>query len=218
MGLRTLAQFRDSLEFNLGNRGLGKDQLNLWINDGLLDITSSVDFRALEDKIELTFNGSSSAPIPDNVVNVRFVQDISSHRLLTPLPEVEMLRRPLGVPSHWSRFGNTIRVNSVIFDSENPQLHAYVRIEHPLLEGDTDTTVLPQMWDIAVAYLATHHGFLSLGEGELSVVWLSRAINYIQTRMTDEDLESSLSGTAMVNASGMRALMARLQNLQNSEV
>lgn len=220
MGQRTLKQFREILEFNLGNRGLDAPQLDLWINDGLLDLTSSVDFRNLENAIELKFNSTSTATIPDHVVNIRFIQDASRRKLLDPLPEVEFLRRPLlDYPTHWSRFGTDIRVNAIVRDDigDDPDvIVAFVREEHPLLVDDEDKTKLPQAWDLAITYLSTHHGFLVLGEEELSAVWLSRAISYIQSRMTDEDMESSLSGTALINASGMRALMTRLQNLQQT--
>jgi hypothetical protein len=218
MGLMTLADFREDLQSALGERGYANARLDRWINFGYLDLTGAVEFEVLADDEEIdTANGQNYIATPDNALIVTAVRDNDNDNILAWIPKTEYLRRlqaTSGDPTHWTRHKDTILLHPVpdavialgVYTIEPPAILALV----------SDTTVLPDTWDPAVFQLSVHHALLATADEQRAVAWLSRAIAYIGSRITESDYHGSREGLGASIPRGMEALQARLEQLQGA--
>ena len=85
-----------------------------------------------------------------------------------------------------------------------------------MFANSASKTVIPDSWDVAVWMMSVHYGLLALGEDNRSMAWLSRAITYIQSRMTEGDLQATASGLGASLPAGMQSLLNRLQSGQGT--
>ena len=83
-----------------------------------------------------------------------------------------------------------------------------------ILSSSGAKTVLADIWDPAVFLLAVHHGLLALGEEQRSASWLGRAISYIQSKVTEQDIQAVTPGLDPSLPIGLSALQNRLTEAQ----
>lgn len=199
MGLMTLADFRGELSAVTGGRAnIGDPRIDLWINFGYFDVTGAVEFDELEDELEVTTTSSvDSVNLPSTVRSVYGVRGPSG--LLQWVTKHEWMRlfgAASAEPTKWTRIGNEIKLSPT--PNALYSLIAFTKVDADKLEADTDVTVLPRTWDMAVHYLAVSHAYYAMEEVATGANWLNRAIAYIQTRASEENrqlIEPGLGGT-----------------------
>lgn len=217
MGYMTLADFTSDVVSALGANYNNSLRLARWVNAGYLDLLTSLDFEETNEEVEITTDvATQTIDVPTGALLVESIRNETSDINLGWIPKTEMLRRSvdsIGVPTHWCRFGDVVRLHPLPDDAYI--LTMFYKASPDLLDVDTDTTMLPDMWDPVVSMLATHHAFLGLGQEARSAVWLGRAITYIQSRVTDGDFMDSKLGLA--SSVGLDKLNQRLQSLGGAE-
>lgn len=203
MGLQTLANLRAELEGTIGrNPDALNVVLNRWVNFGYLDLASKVDFYVLDNRFVITtaagqfeYPHTALQADPLRHLATKLVWDETGKRRLDwlPLPDFYSydLQNP-GVPQYWTIDGDLLLVSPPEGASRNLRV-VYKEAPAPLV-NDTDVTVLPSVWDLAVVQLAASHGFAALNEEQRSAYWLQEAIQYIQTRISESRAEVEMPG------------------------
>lgn len=195
----TLENFRTDLQSALGDRGIDNTRLDRWVNFGYVDLSGAISFEMLEFTDEqTTVSGDETLDVPANIMLVKILRDATNDRLLGWLPKNEYFRRSAdasGQPTHWSRHGNDIVLHPVPDGAYD--IHIMYQTFPDLLDDPADTTILPNTWDVAVHQLSVYHGLQSLGEEQRASLWYNRAVNYIQTRMTEDLHQATASGIGL---------------------
>lgn len=216
MGLMTLENFRADLQSALGDKGINNPRLDNWIHFANLDLAGSVNFEDLTVRTTLpTVIAQPYVAVPDNVLIVVLVRDITNDNLLGWLPKAEYYRRSqstTGPPDNWTRDKDELLLHPV--PDAIVDLLVITKGTPTKMAAPGDTTIYPDIWDPAILLLAAHHGLLALGEDQRSAAWLARAITYIQSRMTEDVLHADMAGLGASIPSGLQGLMNRLQGLQ----
>jgi len=216
MGYMTLDDYRTDVQSALGDRGFGNERLDRWINFGYLDLAGSVDFEVLDDsEVVATVAATQTIDAPDNAMIVKLVRDTTSDNLLGWNPKAELFRKSMvtqGVPLNWTRHKDLIYL-SPIPDAEYSLLVIF-KTPPDRLAVSTAVSVFPDIWDPAIFQLSVHHALLAIGDEQRSASWLSRAVTYIQTRMTEADLHADASGLGASLPPSGQNLQKRLQGLQ----
>jgi len=218
MGVMTLADFRTDLQSALGERGFASARLDRWINFGYVDLTGAVAFEVLaNDEGIATVDSQNYITAPTNTLVITNVRDSTNDILLGWIPKSEYLRRPqtgTGEPTHWTRHAGKILLHPVPDGAYTLDVYT---IEPPaVMSIGTAVSVLPDTWDPAIFQLAVHHALLALGDEQRSAAWLSRAITYIGSRLTEADFAQGARGLEASIPQGMEALGARLQDMQGA--
>jgi hypothetical protein len=163
-------------------------------------------------------DGNNYIVAPTNTLAIVTVWDSTNDNLLAWLPKSEYYRRlqtSTGKPTHWTRHKDNILLHPV---PDGAYTLTVFTIEPPApLSSSGDTTVLPSMWDVAIFQLSVHHALLSRGEEQRAAAWLARAINYIGSRITEQDFHASIRGIESSIPQGMEALRARLEGSQGGQ-
>lgn len=218
MGLLTLAEFRTDIQSALGDLSFDSARVDRWVNFGYLDLASSVDFEILdEDSTTPTVASTDNIAAPSNNLIIKLVKDITNDQMLEWVPKAEYFRRastPTGTPTCWTRHKDEIKLNPV--PSEVVSLFVVYKTPPTALSADGDLSVFADAWDPAIFLLAVHHALLALGREQRSITWLTRAITYIQTRITEADFHSSSPGLGASLPQGIEQLTRRLQYLQGA--
>ncbi len=218
MGLLTLANFRTDLQSALGDRGITDGRLDRWINFGYLDLAGAVEFEILANDESIATTGSTQTiTAPTNTLIIQFIKDTTSDNLLGWIPKQEMFRRaitPTDTPLNWTRHKTLIYLHPVPDGIFNLMV---ATMEPPAaLSSASGVSLFPDTWDPAIFMLSVHHALLALGEEQRSSAWLARGITYIQSRITEQDLQSAGAGLGASIPSGMGALQARLSQAQGA--
>jgi len=199
MGVLTLADFRTEIQSSTGNRGIDNARLDRWINFGYLDLAGAIKFASLDDKIVIpTVASQANYAITGSPLLIRFVVDATSNLLLgwhTPVEYFRVKDAVTGTAAKWTREKDEIFIHPV--PAGVVSLEVYVKEEPVLLIATGDVTVLPATWDNAIFLLSTHHALLALGEEQRAAAWFNRAITYIQSRISEDQLEANNLGTGM---------------------
>jgi len=216
MGLMTLADFETDLQSALGDRGILNARLDRWINAGYYDLAGAVEFEILSnDESVNTVNATQTITAPTNTLIIQYIKDTTSDNLLGWVPKGELLRKaitPTGQPLYWSRHKLNIILAPV---PDGVYALSIYTLEPPTVLTGTAVTLFPETWDQAVFLLAGHNALLALGDEQRSAAWLGRGITYIQSRMTEQDIQANASGLgASLSGGGMAGLQARLAGLQ----
>lgn len=206
----SLDDYRTDLQSALGDRGLQNDRLDRWINFAYLDLAGSVDFEVLEeDETVATVASTQTIDAPDNAMVVKLIRDTTNDNLLGWVPKGELFRRSASVegrPTNWTRHGSLIYLHPIPDDAFD--LFVVFKTSPTLFASEADVSVLPDIWDPAIFLLSVHHGLQALGDEQRSAAWFSRAVSYIQSRMTEQDLHANASGLGA--SLPMTGLMSRL--------
>lgn len=186
MGMMQLSEFREELIAVLGTRiDIDAPRVDRWVNFGYLDVTGSVEFEELEEERDYVVNATEDSTVLE--ADVRSVLGVrSSLGMLQWMPRYEWLRMKgiSGVALKWTRVGSAIKVSPA--STTGITLNAIVKTESARLTDDTDTSVIPQTWDMAIHYMAVSHAFFAVDETSNGVVWFNRAVAYMKTRANDE--------------------------------
>ena len=197
MGVLTLLQIRTEVDSSMGNRTSVDDpRIDTWINLAYIDIASGIDFPELDGELVIpTVVGQNNYTGPVNPLVVDLVRDDTNENLLTWVPKNEYFRLNRSVNGdvkRWTRSGAEILVFPPPIAIVN--LTAFFKITPVILVVDGDVTILPGYVDNALILLAPAYGLLATGEDERAIVWLNRAINFLQSRLTNQDLSFLLGG------------------------
>lgn len=204
MGLLTLLQIRTEVDSSMGNQTSVLDpRINTWINLAYTDIASGINFAELDDEFDIaTVVGQFEYAGPVNPLAVDLLRDETNERLLTWIPKKEYFRLNRGSNGtvlRWTRRGASILVypppDAIV------TLRAQFKVTPPALVGDGDVTILPSYVDNALIFLAVSYGLLATGEDQRAIVWLNRAVNYLSSRLTDQDFSFLLGGLAQTQPS-----------------
>lgn len=197
MGVLTLLEIRTEVDSVMGNRTSVDDpRIDTWINLAYIDIASGIDFPELDGELVIpTVIGQNNYIGPVNPLVVDLVRDDTNDNLLTWVPKNEYFRlnrSTNGPVKRWTRSAAEILLfppPSVVVN-----LTAFFKVTPVILVLDGDVTILPGYVDNALILLAPAYGLLATGEDERAIVWLNRAINFLQSRLTNQDLSFLLGG------------------------
>ena len=189
MGLITFTEFKADLESALGARSILDATLGRWVNYAYYDLAGSIDFEEFDaDSTIPTVGGTPHITAPTNSQVIQLVKDTTNDALLGWIPKSEFYRRAVittGAPRVWTRHGALIKLNPTPSGVVN--LLVIYKTPPAVLTAAAVTTI-SAVWDQAIFFLSVHQGLLALGEEARATVWLQRAVTYIQTRMTEQDL------------------------------
>lgn len=218
MGLLTLSDYRTDLQTALGDKGIVDSRLDRWINAAYLDLAGSVNFEILDaDATVPTVASTASVTAPADSLVIELVRDTTSDRLLAWIPKAEYFARSAateGEPLNWTRHGDDIYLHPI--PDAIYSLFIPYKKSPDILATDAATSIFPAIWDHAIFLLSVHHATLVLGDEQRAAAWLSRAIVYIQSRMTEDDLHSGAPGLGASLPNGLKGLTDRLQTLQGA--
>lgn len=190
MAKRTLTLFRAELEAMLGNLSLGTTKIDRWLNDAYLDLAGGVDFAALQD-IDTTTTatiGQANYAVPSGTLTVQAVFDEANDSALEYVTPEEYYRRRSttnGNAEVWTRIGDEIYLSP---PPDATDAITILRKAAPTaLSGANDTSAFPEIWDPVILHLAAFYGMMARNEEDRAMVFMQSAINYIQTRITEEE-------------------------------
>lgn len=199
MGVLTFLEIRTEVDSSMGNKTSTPDpRIDTWINLAYTDVASGIDFPELDDELVIpTVIGQNNYAGPANALIVDLVRDDTNDNLLTWIPKNEYFRlnrSENGPVQRWYRTGTQILVwpppNAIV------SLTAFFKLTPAVLVADGDFTILPPYMDNALIFLGTSYGLLATGEDQRAIVWLNRAINFLQSRLTNQDFTFLLGGLA----------------------
>jgi len=119
---------------------------------------------------------------------------------------------PTAAPLNWTREGNLIYLHPV--PNGVYALSQFIKTPPTILSSSSATSVFIATWDNAILTLAVHHALLALGEEQRATVWLSRAVSYIGSKITEADLHIGSAGLGASLSTGFQNLQARLAAAQ----
>ena len=198
MGLQTSKQFRDQLQFALGNRGFDETQLGYWLNVGLQDLVGREQFEDLiEPLVALVTSGDNvlniSLPDPGGDTPLEGIIEISNETDDIMLTKIDKARYNLlepevmGEPQHWYREGLQILVWP--WPQTDTTFAGQVLIPHPALEGDATTTILLRAFDRSIHLLSMFHALTDLEEPNRAAYFMQAAERYTNRVTTRDDIE-----------------------------
>ncbi len=197
MGVLTLLELRTEVDSSMGNKtDIPDPRVDTWINLAYIDVASGIDFSELDGELVIpTVVGQNNYVGPVDPLVVDLVRDDTNDNLLTWVPKNEYFRlnRSINGPvKRWTRSAAEI----LVFPPPDAivSLTAFFKVTPALLGADGDVTILPSFVDNALILLAPAYGLLATGEDQRAIVWLNRAINFLQSRLTNQDLSFLLGG------------------------
>ncbi len=189
MGVISLLQFRNRLSVALGDRNLDSSDLDNAINDGYFEIAGGVQFEEFEKvNSQSTSVGVVSYALPtDDIAGTLHVVRTSNYLNLRWMEKGEFLRQDpgSGAPIRWTRIGSSIYLSPTPDASYGFDIH--YRSMPTKLTNDTDVTAISALWDQPIYLLAGHYMYMALGEEDRAIVWYQRALNALQSRMSEDD-------------------------------
>lgn len=199
MGLLTGSEFSDDLQLMLGNRGFTPIQLLRWLNFGYFDVAGAIDFPELDlsTSPSLALNGNA-LPVPADAMVIKVIKDVTADVKLNWLPLDEFMRPKVssGQPIYWTRDGSTIHFRpslGKIVPAAPHSITIYYKKEPVAITSGT-RSVFARTWDVAILKLAGSHALYSLGEEARGAALYNAAIAYMQTRLTEENLNALYRG------------------------
>lgn len=190
-GIKTLAIFRTDMEAQLGSRAFGTSLIDQWVNSAYLELTGGIRFPELLENFPITqVISQANYPGPTDSIGWESVYNAPAGIVLERISRHDLFRRALtdGVSDSWTRD------NDEIIFSPPPAATDSLNLLHTkqpsLLVASSDVTVIPAHWDYAIELLAVSKGLLHAVEEDRSAHWRNLAIQYIQSRLTEEDFIS----------------------------
>lgn len=221
MAYMLLSDFRTEVQSAIGDRGFTNSRLDRWINFGYLDLAGAIDFEELTDTAAFAgVIGQNNYPVPADARIVQLVINETDQRLLQFVDKSEFFRLERTVnapPLKWTRVNDEILLNPTP-DATDSFTIVYKKDPTRLINA-ADLIVLPDTWDAAVTILGTYHGLLAVGEEQRATQWFARAVNYIQSRITQEETFIRTPGLGLTYAvPGERAINALTEAQQAAGV
>jgi hypothetical protein len=196
MGYMTLEEMTQEVSLNMQGLTTDAPRLTRWINFGMINLAtfknvakSLVELRVVESFPLVA--GTTAYTKPTNLLAVKTITIPSLDRRLTKSDRdpINFEGEEEGEPRAWTRRGNDINIFPIPDDDYDDALIEYVRMPTRLSDRD-DTTEFDAGWDLAIVYLATHHGYLGLNRQDEADRWLGRALGYISSRVSVDDIEA----------------------------
>jgi len=190
MGYLTLEELTSELSMNLGGKAPAPERLKLWVNFGLQNLASYILFDELRVSTDLTIlDGIVSYDAPTDLLGIVTIEidgkKMTKSRRLPSYEDVDPRQ-----PTLYIR-----RENNLIFwpepDVDYDGLIEYVKVPARLVAVG-DKSPLSANWDNGIIMLATHHGFLSLGDQDVADRWLGRFLGYASSRKKEEDISADV--------------------------
>lgn len=195
MGFMTLEEMTQEVSLNM--QGLTSDatRLTRWVNFGMINLAtfknvakSLVELRVVED-FPLTA-GTTEYAKPEDLLAVKTITipDLDVRLTKSDRDPINFESEEEGEPKAWTRRGSNINIFPIP-DEDYDAVIEYVRIPERLSER-ADVTEFDAGWDLAIIYLATHHGYLGMNKQDEADRWLGRALGYISSRISPDDIEA----------------------------
>lgn len=193
MGTWALSDFREELATVFSGRGIANPQYDRWINSAKREVESAIQIENLKKCYILTTAADQREyNIATGLLSIVSVIDITTGKALIR-SDVENIgirdRDTNGKPVYWARSGTRMILAPTpdgIYEIETT-----IIVETADLSAVTDRTEIPAAYDNAIFQLAAHNGWMTLGETEPAKIWFDRYLNYMRTRMQDEDWEGT---------------------------
>jgi hypothetical protein len=199
VGILTLLQIRTEVDSIMGNRtGVDDPRLDTWINLAYTDVATGIDFEDLDlEETIATVIGDFEYAGPVSTLGIQLVRDEDNDNLLIWVPKQDyyrLSRAANGVPRKWTRRGSDILISPPADAAYD--LTVLHKAAPAALVADGDITILPPYVDNALIFLGAAYGFMAVNEDQRAVLWLNRAINFLSSRLTDQDFSFLLGGLA----------------------
>ena len=185
---RALSDFHDDVQRAVGEKGLTDAIMTRMINDAYLDVAGGIDHEELMavDTSQPTVVGTEAYNVPSDASFVDAVVDVTSDYAM----EFYMLRAfyrrrstavgDRGEPKFYTRRGMFLLLSPV--PDAIYTLNIIYRDIPTLLSADADESVLDELWEPAIFFLAVANTFMSYGDESRAAVWTQRAVAYLQTK------------------------------------
>lgn len=191
MGLMTLADFEDDLNFSLGERmQQDNSRLDRWINQGYVELCSRVEFDVLKDReTKATVAEQDYVSLVATYTSIISLADLTNKRRLryTALRNFHSLDPEVqGNPKLWSMLGLKLLLWPVpdgVFD-----ISALFFKEPTILSAQDSVTVLPSVWDHGILLFAEKNAWLALRETANATLAYQAAQNYVAETQKEMDL------------------------------
>jgi hypothetical protein len=211
VGTWDLSQYREALGAIFSSRGMDNTRFDRWVNQTKREVESAFQFDALKVSQEYdTTIGERAYSLPDGFISIISINDQTNDRTLirTDYENVETRKAtPTGYPKYWARRGNSLVL------SPTPDgvytIEATMFIEPSELTDSTDVTLIPSYWDNAIYFLSAHYGWMELSDTEKAATWLERYVNYVRSRIRDEEWEGTSVSEPVRVVSDFRDLRRR---------
>lgn len=194
----TLEEMTQEVVLNMQGKNVDPVRAKRWIHFGNVNLATHKELEELRvvEVLEI-IAGQTEYPKPTDLLGIKTVEVegkklVKTGRLLgNPNDAVE------GEPKVWFRRGNLIHIWPIPTEAASGYIE-YIRLPVRMTERD-DVTEFHAGWDLAVIYLATHHGYLAINEQDVADRWLGRALGYIGSRLTEKDIEADTPRGGGVN-------------------
>lgn len=220
MGVLNLEDFREELSTATGNRGFTNPQLDRWINFAYLDVAGALDLDELEDDSDVaTVGGQAYIAKPTDSTRVLAVIDDTNGTYLQHIDKTEYFRlnrTTTGAPVKWAELKERIYLHPT--PSAIITMKVLHKIEPAPLTATTDVTVLDATWDAGIWMLAAHYAFMAVGDDQKAVLWMNRAISYMQSRVTAEEIFVREPGLGLSMSVPKERLLAAMEGMIGGNV
>lgn len=218
MGYMDLADFRTEVQSSVGDRDFPDARLDRWINFGYLDLVGAIDFEEFTTSNAFsTVAGQTTYTIPADTRLIQIVKDVTNQKSLQFIDKTEFYRLNgtlQDLPLKWTRVGDQVLLHPIpsgVFSINTIYKRDAIRLTDP-----TDETMLPDTWDAAVTLLSVYHGLLAIGQEQRATQWFARAVNYIQSRVTQEEAFVRTPGLGLTYAVPQEILLGALTEAQQA--
>lgn len=191
LGLLTLEEFREDLNFALGDKKQsGNRRLDRWINKAYFEVCNEVEFEALKESTTASLVASQQEyTLPTDLLALITVSITEQDRFLIQTGQSKLRRLDPdseGTPKYYARRDRTLYLWPVPDSGGDTLVLDY--IEEPCaMSAATDTSQIPQQWDQAIHWLGMRNALLDLREREEATFYFQTAMNYINRQMTEAE-------------------------------
>lgn len=193
----TFLELKEELDKRLGGRSdVSNTRLGSWVNQGYIDLASSLRLDQLEASFELSVVADQPFYLlPDNVFAI---QEVALNEESVPLEG-----RPLdkidknkyrALPDTFGGFPKAFfRYQKILVLWPTPDQSMSVTVDAQILpaklEGDTNSSILGIEWDEAILLASRWKGFDALLEFEQGILAKNAYLNYVRERKSRSDEE-----------------------------
>lgn len=186
-GQLALSDFRRLLARDSGFRGLGNEDLDLYINLGYREVLTIHPHKTLIQCATDTLPADENTlGMPGDAMEFIGIKDLGKKVILLRTMSDNMLSYDSdsrGNPTVWARMGSMIRFHPMPTAAVSLEL-TYVK-EPVKLSAKTDTSIIAAAWDNAIYLFSMYYAKEAI-EGEAAAMhWRNLAMNYIGTRVDE---------------------------------
>lgn len=206
MGLLTFEEFRDDLNFALADKKQpGNTRLGRWVNKGYFEAAMLIEYDGLKECATTpTVVDQQEYQVPSDFLAVISVAMPDYDRVLLETSLSAMHRSDpdvTGIPKFYATRQESVYLWPVP-DEVDKTIEMFYIEEPAALSGTSDVTVLPQVYDQAVHWLALRNALLDLGQVERATTFYQTAVNYVRSIMSqmEQGSESQKEGLTIARS------------------